>query len=434
MKSNFLIFLTFLLVFSACEQKKTVVILKSNLGTKLQVNGEDFIVNGMNWDYFPIGTNHTYSLWKQTDSFIKRALNEEMTLLKEMGVNTIRVYTGIQPKWIRYIYENYGIHTMLNHPFGRYGVLVDAKWLEVTDYSSIAVQEVLLAEVTQLAEEYNNTPGLLLYLLGNENNYGLFWAGSATEDFPEGDEAKRKIGERRGRPMYKLMNEAAAIMKRKDKNHPIAICNGDLLFLDIIAEECENVDILGINMYRGKSFGDTFQRVKEELDKPILFTEFGADAFNVITSAEDQKMQAFYLVENWREIYENTVGMGNASNTIGGFTFHFSDGWWKYGQTINLSIHDQNASWLGAGYDLDLQEEQNNMNEEWFGICAKGPLNKEGLCILYPRAAYYALQDVHKLNPYASKIDSNSISKHFNAIQLENYVLKVNKHADIVKR
>ena len=72
---------------------------------KLVVNGENFIINGMNWDYFPIGTNYSYSLWEQSDAFIKTALDAEMNLLKEMGVNTIRVYEGIQPKWITYIYE-----------------------------------------------------------------------------------------------------------------------------------------------------------------------------------------------------------------------------------------------------------------------------------------------------------------------------------------
>ena len=42
---------------------------------------------------------------------------------------------------------------------------------------------------------------------------------------------------------------------------------------------------------------------------------------------------------------------------------------------------------------LDLAPGENNMNEEWFGICAKGPTNTRGLYTLYPRAAYYALKD-----------------------------------------
>mgnify|MGYP000026463536 FL=1 len=151
-----------------------------------------------------------------------------------------------------------------------------------------------------MANEYKNTEGLLLYLLGNENNYGLFWAGSETEDFPDDATMKKAMGEKRGRPMYQLFNEAALLMKKIDINHPIAMCNGDLLFIDIIAEECIDVDIYGTNMYRGKSFGDAFQKVKDKLNKPILFTEFGVDAFNALNKEEDQKMQSFYLTENWK--------------------------------------------------------------------------------------------------------------------------------------
>ena len=36
------------------------------------------------------------------------------------------------------------------------------------------------------------------------------------------------------------------------------------------------------------------------------------------------------------------------------------------------------------------------MNEEWFGICAKGATNINGVYKLYPRAAYYALKKVNK--------------------------------------
>lgn len=51
-------------------------------------------------------------------------------------------------------------------------------------------------------------------------------------------------------------------MKKLGASCPIAICNGDLLFLDIISKECKDIDILGINCYRGESFGDLFSRVK----------------------------------------------------------------------------------------------------------------------------------------------------------------------------
>ena len=399
---------------SVFSQDNKVVVMNSNDGMKLSVNGKDFIVNGMNWDYFPIGTNYSYSLWKQSDQTIQQALDEEMGLLKNMGVNTIRVYTGMPKKWIEYIHANYGIYTMLNHAFGRYGLTINGVWTPITEYSDAKTKELLLKEVTEMATEYKDTKGLLLFLLGNENNYGLFWDGAETEDIPVQDR-KSTV---RAQSMYKLFNQAALDMKSIDTSHPIAICNGDLLFLDIIAKECKDVDILGTNVYRGVSFGDLFARVKKEYGKPVLFTEFGSDAFNVQTNQEDQNSQAFYLKGNWKEIYENAAGLGKAGNCLGGFTFQFSDGWWKYGQTKNLDTHDNNASWSNGGYQKDFTEGQNNMNEEWFGICAKGSTNEKGLYQLYPRAAYYVLKEVHQLNPYASGTTLATVDNHFDKTQI----------------
>ena len=401
-------------------QADTISLDKNAQGIKLVVNGNDFMINGMNWDYIPIGTNYNYSLWKQSDDVIKAALDTEMSLLKNMGVNVIRQYTGIQPKWIQYIHDKYGIYTMLNHSFGRYGLTLNGSWVPNTEYSNPLTREILLKETTEMVEEYKNTPGVLLFLLGNENNYGLFWDGAETENIPMEDR-KSTI---RSKDMYKLFNDAVVAMKKIDKSHPIAICNGDLLFLDTIAEECKDIDILGLNMYRGVSFGDAFQRVKEKIDKPIVFTEFGADAFNVLENAEDQKSQAFYMVGNWKEIYENAAGIGKAGNSIGGFTFHFSVGWWKYGQTKNLDVHDDNASWSNGGYINDFIKGQNNMNEEWFGICAKGPTNARGLYDLYPRAAYYALKEAHRVNPYELGTTNETINKAFNNVNLMDAVLK----------
>ena len=424
MKNTLVRLILFLITTTAFAQADKVKVVNNENGMKLVVNGEDFMINGMNWDYFPIGTNYSYSLWNQSDDVIKAALDAEMGLLKNMGVNVIRQYTGAQPKWIQYIYENYGIYTMLNHSFGRYGLTINGAWVPVTDYSDEATQELLLSEVTKLAEDYKDTPGLLMFLLGNENNYGLFWAGAETEDFPDEEEKRDFVGEQRGRPMYKLMNDASIKMKSIDSSHPVAICNGDVLFIDIIAEECKDVDIFGTNMYRGASFTDAFETVKEKLDMPIMLTEFGSDSFNALDNAEDQKMQAYYMVSNWKDIYQNAAGLGKSENAIGGFTFQFSDGWWKFGQTKNLEVHDNNASWSNGGYQLDYAPGENNMNEEWFGVCAKGPTNSRGLYTLYPRASYYALKIAHQLNPYEAGVTPDFVETHFDNIELMDAVLR----------
>ncbi len=417
---NLFYLLTFCTAFSGFSQTEKIAIQKNDSEHSITIEGKNFIINGMNWDYFPIGTNYSYSLWNQTDAFIQQALDDEMSLLKNMGVNTIRVYSGIPKKWIEYIHTNFGIYTMLNHSFGRYGLTIDGVWKPNTEYSDPKTKKLLLSEVTQMAKEYKDTKGLLLFLLGNENNYGLFWDGAETENIP----VKDRKSTVRARSMYKLFNEAVVAMKAIDSNHPMAICNGDLLFLDIIAAECKDIDVLGTNVYRGVSFGDLFERVKKEYGKPVLFTEFGSDTFNATTNQEDQNAQAFYLKGNWNEIYNNASGMGKAGNAIGGFTFQFSDGWWKYGQTSNLDLHDNNASWSNGGYQKDFIEGENNMNEEWFGICAKGPTNDKGFYQLYPRAAYYVLKEIHKFNPFSANADKEKLKTLFDEANLMDATLR----------
>ena len=419
-KTTLLVLLFMSFALSAFGQAEKVVVQNDNGSWTLLVDGRPTMINGMNWDYFPRGTNYSYSLWDQSPALIKEALDYEMGLLQYMGVNAIRVYTGIPKEWITYIYKNYGIYTMLNHSFGRYGLTLDGAWVANTEYSDPRVEKLLLAEVTQLTIDYKDTPGLLLYLLGNENNYGLFWGGAETEDIPIQD---RKSTER-ARHMYKLFNKAAVAMKAIDTGHPIALCNGDVLFLDIIAKEAKDVDIFGTNVYRGLSFTDLYDKVKNEYGKPVLLTEFGSDAFNARTTQEDQLAQAYYQKGNWKEIYQNAAGLGQAGNSLGGFTFQFTDGWWKYGQTDNLDVHDANASWANGGYSFDFVDGENNMNEEWFGIAAKGPTKSSGLYEVFPRAAYYVLQEVHKFNPYALGVDRNALEAHFSSISLQGSLLR----------
>lgn len=397
-----------------------VEVKENNEGWHLLVDEKPLMVNGMNWDYFPIGTNYEYNFWGQSPRFIRDALNYEMGLLKNMGVNAIRVYTGITPEWVEYIYDNFGIYTMLNHSFGRYGVMLNDGWMANTEYSDPRVQELLLREVKQMVEEFNGTRGLLLYLLGNENNYGLFWGGAETEDIPVVD----RVSTVRARAMYKLFNDAAVAMKAIADDRPIAMANGDLLFMDLVAQYVPDMDIFGANVYRGENFTDLYDRVAAEYGKPVLLTEFGSDAFNARTNQEDQLMQAHYKRLNWLDIYENAAGLGRANNSIGGFTFQWSDGWWKLGQTIDLDVHNTGASWANGGYQWDYVAGENNMNEEWFGIMAKGQTNVAGHFELFPRAAYYTLQRVHQLDVYAPGTTLESVRAFFDEINIMDALLK----------
>ena len=216
--------------------------------------------------------------------------------------------------------------------------------------------------------------------------------------------------------MYRLFNKGALAMKAVGVNRPIAIANGDDMFLDIIAEELPDIDIFGTNTYRGLTFTDLYDNVKSGYGKPVLLTEFGADAFNAKTGQEDQACQARYVIENWKDVYSHAAGFGRAQNSIGGFTFQFSDGWWKTGQTVELDVHNTTASWVNGGYTCDYETGKNNMNEEWFGVMAKGAMNASGLYDLTPRAAYNALKDIHRFDPYAPGATSDQLKQYFDTI------------------
>ncbi|MGA1361132.1 MAG: hypothetical protein ACO32Z_08095, partial [Gemmatimonadaceae bacterium] len=121
----------------------TIRVVRDSLGHRLEVDGRSLMINGVNWDYIPIGENYAYNLWTQPDAFIVEALDREMRLVQRMGANAIRVYAGIPPRWIKHIYERYGIFTMVNHALGRYGVTIDGLYRPQTDYSDPRVRRLI---------------------------------------------------------------------------------------------------------------------------------------------------------------------------------------------------------------------------------------------------------------------------------------------------
>jgi hypothetical protein len=379
-------------------------------GSVLTVDGQPFFVRGMNWGYSPIGTNYRYSLWVQDDAFIETVLRREMPLLRAMGVNAIRQYDDIPPRWVTYIFEHYSIRTMVNPLFGRYGLTIDGRWVPGVDYSNPKHREAIRAASLASAETFKDTPGVLLFLLGNENNYGLSWSSFEIEQLPVGERDAARAAH-----LYSLFGEVVDAIHAVDPTHPVAIANGDAQYIDLVAKHVPNLDIFGTNVYRGATARDLYAVVKEKLGIPVMYTEFGADAFDAKAHQEDGLTQARYLLAQWEDVYAHAHGQ-TVGNAIGGFVFQWDDGWWKYKQDENLDVHDPNASWPNAGYAEDFVQGQNNMNEEWFGICAKGPVDANGHYRLFPRPAYYALGTAWRLDPYAASTSPTSIRDTFSAI------------------
>jgi hypothetical protein len=367
-------------------------------GWKLQVNNRDFYVKGVVWGYTPVDENYNYNLWGQPEDFVKKVIDYDFALMKAAGVNAIRTFNGIPPKWVTYVYEKYGIMTVINPLMGRYGYNVGGKWIEFTDYSDPLTRATLKKDTLEIVNTYKDVPGVLMFAFGNESNYGLSWKSFEIENLPVGERETAKA-----RFLYSLFNEVVSEAKKMDQNHPFTIVNGDLQYADLITELCTDLDLLGVNAYRGKSFTDLWKTAATKLDLPILFFEFGSDAFNARTGSEDQLAQAEILRNQWQEMYNKSHGNGEEGNSIGGFVFEWRDEWWKYLQEERLDIQDSNASWANGGYPHDFVEGKNNMNEEWWGLVALGPLNSDGVTTARARMAYDVLAEVWRIDPYQFK-------------------------------
>jgi hypothetical protein len=354
------VMLVFCAPLASHAQVDKVTTYKDANGWKLQVNGEDYFIKGVVWGYTPRGQNYTYNLFGQSDDQIRKILDYDFGLMAKMGVNTIRSFTMIPPEWVTYIYREHGIMSVINPLMGRYGYDVGGKWIPFTDYSDPLTRETLKRDMQEFVVRYKDTPGVLMFAFGNESNYGLSWSSFEIENLPEGEQNTAKA-----RYLYSLWNEVTEAGKAIDPNHPFTIVNGDIQYIDLIAELIPNLDLLGTNAYRGKSFTGLWRDVEEKLDLPVVFFEFGSDAFNARDFAEDQLSQALVLKDQWQEMYNKAATNGEEGNSIGAFIFEWRDEWWKYLQIENLDIQDNNASWSNQAYLFDWAEGKNNMNEEW---------------------------------------------------------------------
>lgn len=396
-------------------QVNKVEIKRDDNGFRLLVDKEPFEIKGVVWSYTPIGENYNYDLWSQPDEFIRKMIDTDAELMKEMGVNTIRVFSTVPKKWIEYFYYQHGIYTVVNYTFARYGIEVNGKWHGRTDYSDLHTRNAIKEESFRIIKEFRNTPGVLMFMFGNENNYGLEWESDNIEDLPVGQQAEARAGY-----LYSLYEEVLEKARRLDTNHPSGIVNGDIQYLNIIEALVPSLKILGVNTYRGNKSSDLFYKSVQNLNVPVVYTEFGADAYNTKTNTEDQYHQAVYIKDQWQEIYEQSYGKGKFQNALGGYVFEWMDEWWKNGLTKKLDEHARHGSWTNGGYKFDNETGNPNMNEEWFGIVAQSQLKKDGIHRRVPRAAYYALQDIWKLSIYDST--KEEIEEHFNNIDLLRYV------------
>jgi beta-galactosidase len=365
-----------------------VVRLKKG-GYQLLVNGKPYLVKGVCYVPIPPGKGYDFNFWGDS----AQPWKVDGRLMKEMGVNTVRFYqAGENPsevkKVISDLYNLYGIRTALGHYLGYWD------W-PIANYADPGVREKIKNEVLNMVNTYKDEPGLLFWVLGNENNYSFdletrTW-GSEELDRIE-DVIQRRLA--KARIYYRFINELSRAIKDIDPSHPVVMGNGELVSIEVAREVAPEIDILGGIAFRGKGFGSFWRQVKNNLGKPCLILEFGCDSFNALRDEEDQDLQALYLVYQWKDIVKNSAEGDGVGNCLGGFVFEWMDEWWKHSEAFpeGWFIHDTKGSWSNKSYYDGAVE--NNMNEEWWGIVALGQEKKDGVNERLPRKAYYVLKEL----------------------------------------
>ncbi len=366
---------------------------------QMQVDGKPFMIKGITYAPTKIGQSPdkgTLANWMfedtndngkpdgPYDSWVDRNRNGiqdanepvvgDFQLMKEMGANALRVYHNgnqINRELLRELHAKYGIYVAMGDFLGKYTLGSGAEWSVGADYENPVHKARMMESVESMVNSYKDEPFILMWILGNENNYGV---GCNADKKPE--------------QYYRFVNEVAKRIKELDPNHPVAIVNGDAQFLELFSQFAPDVDVFGANVYRGDyGFGSFWDDIKTIADRPAFISEYGAPAHSRRTPREQaEREQADYHRGNWMDIEANSAfsaeGEGNA---VGGFAFEWADEWWKNYEPMK---HDTKADVIGpfaGGFYY----------EEWFGLTGQGN-GQHSPFLRELREAYFAYQRMWK--------------------------------------
>lgn len=254
-----------------------------------------------------------------------------------------------------------------------------------------------LARIRETVNFYKDHPGVLMWLLGNEWNINLYHGNASSV----ADAAQRT-------------QNAAALIKTLDTNHPVASSLGDIDIDEVgkrlsdtqnyVNNICTSVDVWGINVYRGSNFGMLFGQWQSISAKPMFIGEFGTDAFHTsnyppltcpVTGFVDEAAQASWNLSLWNDLFRNLSALYPNKVALGGTLFEWNDEWWKVapaGSQDNCG-HDKTP---GAHPDII-------SNEEFYGLVN---INRQ------PRRVYNIMQAAFSTayQPPASPLSLKAVS------------------------
>ncbi|MDA3893036.1 MAG: T9SS type A sorting domain-containing protein [Salinivirgaceae bacterium] len=311
-----------LFLISVCLLLANAKTLKADVvsvsGRQILVSGSPYLIKGI--CYQPIPKGSTTISWA--------TLTEDLALMQEAGINTIRVYSPIDNEDVLDEIDAAGIKIIMG--FG---------------YNNGGNYDILSGSFIDYINKYKNHNAILLWEFGNEYNYHPEWFSNDIVNW------------------YTALNNAADEAHYEDDNHPTATAHGELP--DAAARNaCPDVDVWGMNIYRwdnpNANDNNLFDQWKNVSSKPMYLAETGGDRYMAATmngydEGENPRAQA----DANKSILNNIF---NRQDICSGVTlFEFCDEWWKAG---NPSVHDIGGiAPFSSGVPYDA-----TANEEYWGI------------------------------------------------------------------
>jgi hypothetical protein len=296
---------------------------------------EPFDVRGISWSPAERGAGRPDS-----DSYL-RAADRDLPMMRAANINVVKTYLPVR----RAVLDRLQAHGL-------------AAIVTVLNVSG----EIFEATVAELKDH----PALLMWLLGNEWNLNRLYGSCELS------------------ACFDRVNEVARRIKALDPKHPVATSfapSGELP-TDAEVARLEAVEVWGLNVYSQPGFFNRFadwrlQAQRTGIRKPLLLTEYGADAFDNRTGRTDEASQAAALRRQTTELRGQLSARNPAFPVLGGTPFEWNDEWWKRG---NPAAQDP------GGFAHDGVAADRFANEEWWGVV---DVDRR------PRAAYQVLKELY---------------------------------------
>ena len=281
---------------------------------KMIVDGKPFYMKGICY--------HPVKIGKTKRSF--ETLTEDLTLMKEAGINTIRVYEPIDNIQVLDELHNAGIKVVISFGYNQKGRF-----------------DIVSGTFINYIRKYKDHDAILMWELGNEYNYNPQWFGGDINNW------------------YKSMEFVAQIIQLEDPSRLVSSAHGDLPSMDAL-NIAPSIQVWGMNVYRWDQPQSIFEEWEAISDKPMYFAELGADSYMTKSTENYKKGENQLAQADANRIILEKV-LSNNDKNIGSFIFQFTDGLWKAGNPKKQDTGGSAPNSDGTPYD-------GTANEEFWGI------------------------------------------------------------------